>query len=72
MTIEQLREVHKAQPFRPFTLELADGQRLEVPHRDFLWYSPKGGRTAFVAVGEDQVKVVDVFLVTTLTFKNGE
>src|SRR5436190_21908584 len=47
MTIEQLRAAREANPFRPFTIDLADGRSLPVPHRDYLSMSP-GGRTAIV------------------------
>ena len=55
MTIEQLREVCQAKPFKPFTIQLADGDRLRVPHPEFLWFHPRGGRTVFVAGPPDAV-----------------
>jgi hypothetical protein len=65
MTIEQLRNLHHAQPFRPFTIHLADGRNLEVPHPDFLSYSPSG-RTIVVHHADDTFSILDVLLVTEL------
>lgn len=65
MTIEQLRAVHQATPFRPFTVHLADGRHLEVPHRDFLSHTP-GGRTLIVYHGDESFSITDLLLVTEL------
>ena len=66
MTVDKLQGVHHAVPFRPFTIRLADGRAYEVPHRDFLTYSPNGGRTAKVFGDEDSVGILDLLLVTDL------
>jgi hypothetical protein len=65
MTIEQLRNVHQASPFRPFTLHLADGRQLDVPHRDFLSHSPSG-RTVIVYGPDESFSIVDLLLVTRI------
>jgi hypothetical protein len=70
MTIEQLRTVHRARPFRPFQLHLADGRRLHVPHPDFLSHSPKG-RTVIVFADDDSFSIVDLLLVTRIEIQNG-
>lgn len=71
MTIEQLRRVHQARPFRRFTLRLADGSRLPVPHPEFLWLHPRG-RTAIVATPNDGFQIVDVLLVAAIEVGNGK
>jgi hypothetical protein len=48
MTIEKLREIHAARPFRPFTLDMADGAKLHVSHPESLAYSPSGRTIALV------------------------
>ncbi|HEV3081893.1 MAG TPA: hypothetical protein VGY66_19090 [Gemmataceae bacterium] len=63
MTAEQLRGMREANPFRPFTLHLADGRALTVPHRDFVSQSP-GGRTIIVYRSDEAFSVVDLYLVT--------
>ncbi|MBI1901349.1 MAG: hypothetical protein HYS13_09600 [Planctomycetia bacterium] len=70
MTIEQLRALHHATPFRPFTMHMADGRRIDVPHRDFLSYSPSG-RTVIVQHEGDTFSIIDLLLVTELKVNNG-
>jgi hypothetical protein len=65
MTIEQLRAVYKAQPFRPFVLHLADGRQIPVHHPDFIMAVPSG-RTVFVVQPDDTANIVDLLLVTDI------
>jgi hypothetical protein len=65
MTLGQLRAVHGATPFRPFTLRLADGRQLPVPQREFLSHSPSG-RTIIVFHPDDSFSIIDPLLVTEL------
>ena len=57
MTVKELREVHQARPFQPFTLELTDGQKVDVPHPEFLMFSRRG-RTVVVAGEDNAFKIV--------------
>jgi hypothetical protein len=68
MTIEQLRNAYQVQPFRPFTIHLADGRQLPVEHREFIMSVP-GGRTIVVAQPDETVNIVDLLLITDLEFK---
>lgn len=65
MTIEQLKNLHQATPFRPFTMHLADGRQVSVPHRGFLSHSPSG-RTVIVYGAGESFDVIDLLLVTSL------
>lgn len=65
MTIEQLRELHRAQPFRPFDIHLADGRALAVTHPEQLAQS-QSGRTIAVARPDDVIETVDLLLVVSL------
>ncbi len=65
MTAEQLRAMREANPFQPFTIHLADGRTLLVPHRDFVSQSPNG-RTIIVYGSGDAFSIVDLYLVTEL------
>jgi hypothetical protein len=65
MTAEQLRALREANPFRPFTIHLADGRILTVPHRDFVSLSPSG-RIIIVYQPNDAFNVVDLHLVMDL------
>jgi hypothetical protein len=68
MTTEQLRAAREATPFRPFTIHLADGRHLRVPHRDYLSLSP-GGRTVIVYQTGEAFSIIDLLLVTELAFE---
>lgn len=65
MTIEQLRTIHRAQPFRPFTIHMADGRSLHVPHSEFLSHSASG-RTVVVHHADETFSVVDLLLVNEI------
>ena len=62
MTIEQLRNVSNAQPFRPFVIHLADGRAIPVNHREFIMAVPSG-RTVFVAQPDETVNLIDLLLL---------
>ena len=66
MTAEQLRKLHREQPFRPFRIHLADGRSLAVPHPDFLWITPNGRTAAVFSTDDDAFDIVDLLLVTSL------
>ena len=66
MTIEQMRATREANPFRPFTLRLADGRSFRVQHRDYLSMSP-AGRTVIVYQADESFSILDLLLVTELT-----
>lgn len=65
MTIQQLRGAHRATPFRPFTIHMADGRAFHVPHPDFLSMSPTG-RTVIVYQEEDEFSILDLLLMTEI------
>jgi len=71
MTTEQLRKVHTARPFTPFTLRLADGTRLRVVSPEFLATFPSG-RTVLVVTGDESYEIVDLLLVTAIDVGDGE
>jgi hypothetical protein len=65
MTLEQLRNVHRAARFRPFTIHMGDGRAFLVRHPDFLSHSPSG-RTVIVHQDDESFSVLDLLLVTEL------
>lgn len=71
MTPSQLRHVWRANPFRPFTIHLAGGNKVEVPHQDFMALSPTG-RFAFVYGPHGEHFHIDVMLVTALEERSDE
>ncbi len=65
MTIEQLRNVHQARPFRPFMIHMADGRSFHVPHGEFLSHSPSG-RTVIVYHAGDSFSIIDLLLINEI------
>ena len=69
MTIDQIRNLHRAQPFQPFRLHLADSRSLDVTHPEVLAIS-EPGRTISVAA-DGVFEIVDLLLVVSLEMLNG-
>ena len=65
MRAENLDEVIRAQPFRPFSLRLADGSVVEVRHPEWIAH-PAGTRTAVVVRPDESVKILDVARVLSV------
>ncbi len=70
MSIEQLKEVCHAAPFRPFVVHLADGREALVKHPDSIAFSPTG-RSVFVYLPDGSFRIIDVLLITEIEVKNG-
>jgi hypothetical protein len=71
MTTEQFRATLHLQPFRPFTIRMADGRTFDVPHPDFVAQSPSG-RTVIVFQADESYSVLDLLLMTELQVTNGQ
>jgi len=65
MTTDQLRNVWKAEPFKPFIIHLADGRNVPVRRPEFLSRSPSG-RSIVVYQSDESFNVIDLLLVTDL------
>jgi len=65
VNVEQLRELVQAQPFEAFCLVMANGERLEVPHEDFIWIMPNR-RVVQVALPNGASRWVNLQLVAGL------
>lgn len=70
MTGNEILELQRAQPFRPFRLHLADGRSFDVDHPEFL--ASRGGRTVVVYTSEDKFEIIDLRLVVSLEVVNGK
>lgn len=68
MRVEEVRKLYGAEPFRPFTLHLADGREISVGHPEFMALAPSG-RTLTVYQPDDSFNIVDLMLVTDLEVK---
>jgi hypothetical protein len=65
MIFDQIRNAHRAAPFRPFVLRMADGRTFPVPHPDFLLLAPDR-RTVVVAEIDGSVHILDASLMTEI------
>ncbi|HEV8604676.1 MAG TPA: hypothetical protein VGQ99_04885 [Tepidisphaeraceae bacterium] len=70
MTSEKLRDMIKAKQFRPFQMNLADGDSVRVVHPEFAILSPSG-RTVVAFTPDDHMKIVNLLLVTSIEHVNG-
>ena len=44
MIVEALRKLNDAEPFRPYVIRMASGEKYKVPHPDFISISPRGSQ----------------------------
>ena len=65
MTTDQFRNTLHQQPFRPFTIHMADGRAFQVTHPDFVAQSPSG-RTVIVFQTDESYSMLDLLLVSEL------
>ncbi len=71
MTVEQLKRVIETRPFQRFTLQLADGTRVRVPHPDYILPHPTTGRTVAIADRDGTFRIIDLLLVAAVHVGNG-
>ncbi|MFM8436570.1 MAG: hypothetical protein ACKOBP_14765 [Planctomycetia bacterium] len=63
MDIAGVRDALHSQPFVPFTIRLADGRALPVPHPDFVALTP---RRVIVGAADDTWSVIEPLLIVSL------
>lgn len=68
MTASKLKEVYDLEPFRPFTLRLADGRAIPVLHREFMMAAPSG-QVVVVMQPDDTMNIIDLNLVMDIELK---
>jgi hypothetical protein len=64
MTVEAVRSLYYAEPFRPFRVWMVDGRSFDVPERERITILPSG-RGIMVVDGKSFVQL-DLSLVTCL------
>jgi hypothetical protein len=65
---DRIRVFHRAAPFQPFDIHLADGRSIPVDHPELMAIY-QSGRTVAVIV-EDVLEVIDLLLVTSLKHRS--
>ncbi|NDC55078.1 MAG: hypothetical protein EBZ74_12630 [Planctomycetia bacterium] len=68
MDIAGVRGALHSQPFVPFTIRLADGRALPVPHPDFVALTP---RRVIVGAADDTWSVLEPLLIVSLDHAAG-
>lgn len=72
MRIDAIKHVVNAEPFRPFTLRLADGRGVKVGNPDLVAFLGSG-RTLFVAhPRSERFELIDLMLINSIIVENGE
>ena len=66
MRIDEIRNVLRKQPFRPFTIHLVDGREFPIEHVDFLLIS-RSERSIVVEDIQGGYEIIDPMLVTSLS-----
>ena len=66
MTIDRVRQVARAIPFKPFTLSLTDGRRFRVRSPEFIMIAPEATKTVVVAESGEDYSIVELSLVTSI------
>ncbi len=66
MNGQTLRDLHRAEPFRPFVMHMADGRSIEARHPEFMAVSPSGRIAVVFSPNEpdDSSHYIDVLMVT--------
>jgi hypothetical protein len=72
MTVEQIKRLRDATPFRAFRIHMAKGKSADIPHPDFINLSLTE-RILIISRTDDSFELVDTLLVTSLETlpKNG-
>ena len=65
MTSESIQKLIRTVPFEPFILNLADGHKVPVTHRELIAHRP-GSRTVFVALEGEEFALVDLHHVASI------
>lgn len=68
MSPRAVKKFMHTSPWKPFTLRLADGRKIHVPHPDFISIS-RAGRTVVVTTEDEEFEMIDVFLILSVKTK---
>ena len=70
MVIQSIREFNRAAPFKPYTINMASGERYEVQHPDFVLISPRGSFVVLVDANECPHHLSSL-LIESISIRNG-
>ncbi len=64
MSIEEIRTLKHAQPFRPFEIETKDGRKFRIPMEHRIALSPLGKSVSGFAVNGSFLELTEIAAVT--------
>lgn len=67
MKAVNIEDVLHGRPFRPFTVEIDNGKKIQVKHMDFLLLSPGKG-TAIIFESKERFSIVGVEKISAISF----
>lgn len=67
MTLEAINDAVETEPFRPFTVRLANGAQIEIDAEERIGVHPEG-KTFVIFLKGGGYRIVDIPLVTDLLF----
>lgn len=62
---EEIRKAQRSWPFRPFLLQMADGQSFWIDHPELMFLTRNGRTVVFEHLGH--VQLLDSMLITTVS-----
>ena len=66
MRIEELKKAMDERPFRPFSIRMADGRKIQITHPDTVAWESDRARSAFCIVPGGGWEIIDIALATSL------
>ncbi len=66
MDITAIREAMHAQPFRPFSLRLADGRELTIRHPDFIAIAPNEWSVSVYYSDDSRMSVLEPQMIVSV------
>ena len=70
MVIQSIREFNRSVPFKPYEIQMASGERFEVPHPDFISISPRGSFVVLIDA-KDRPHHLSAILIERASLLNG-
>ena len=65
---DQIERLAHATPFEPFILVLPNGQKLDVPHQDHIFWHPN--KKTVVVADDSAFRIINVNLIVAIETKS--
>lgn len=71
MTIDKVRSLLGAAPFKAFIVHTPDGRSFPVPHPEFAMLSGTGCLLHISRLASDEEDIIDIALITDIVIREG-